>query len=97
MTVTHSTCTKLKLNCVAVSVQLTISTEEARALLLCLGFVRRNIVLDGEAKRFRFVAGKPLTLTVGEGVRVDFLKDYIEERTEEAINNRPFNPFVQFF
>ena len=29
--------------------------------------------------------------------RVDFLRDYILNKTEEAINTRPFNPFVHIF
>ena len=77
------------------AVNLSISTEEARALLLCLGYVRTNIVLDAATCQFRFVSGKPLTMTIREGVRVDFLRDYIEERTEDAINNHPLNPFIK--
>ena len=79
------------------AVNLSISTEEARALLLCIGFVRSNIVLDAATCQFRFVSGKPLSMTIREGIRVDFLSDYIKDKTVEAINSRPFNPFVHVF
>lgn len=77
------------------SVNLSISTEEAQVILHCLGYVRRNIVVDGDGRRFRFVSGKPLNLTIREGVSLDFLRDYIQERTEDAINTHPLNPFIQ--
>lgn len=76
------------------SVQLSISTEEAHALLMCLGYVRSNIVLDSSKMRYKFVSGKPLNLSIREGVGIDFLKDYIETETERAINAHPFNPYI---
>ena len=79
------------------AVNLCISTEEARALLMCLGFVRRNIVFSDEKKRFQFVSGKPLDMSIREAIGIDFLKDYIENETESAINRHPLNPFVSFF
>ena len=78
------------------AVNLCISTEEARALLMCLGFVRRNIVFSDEKKRFQFVSGKPLDMSIREAVGIDFLKDYIETQTETAINTHPFNPYFNF-
>ena len=78
------------------AVNLCISTEEARALLACLGFVRHNIVLDARSLRFRFVSGKSLELSVRQAANVDFLLDRIEEETETAINTRPFNPYFNF-
>ena len=79
------------------AVNLCISTEEARALLMCLGFVRRNIVFSDEKKRFQFVSGKPLDMSIREAIGIDFLKDYIENETESAINSHPLNSFVSFF
>ena len=81
---------------IAMSVQLFISTEEARALLVCLGYVRRNIVLDSSSLRYRFVSGSPLDMSIREAVGIDFLKDYIETQTETAINTHPFNPYFNF-
>ena len=78
------------------SVTLLISTEEARALLKCLGFVRRNIVLDADKQGFKFVNGKSLNMSIREAVGIDFLKDYIETQTEIAINTHPFNPYFSF-
>lgn len=80
----------------AMSVSLSITTEEARALLACLGFVRHNIVLDARSLRFRFVSGKPLDLSIRQAIHIDCLLDRIEEETEIAINTRPFNPYFNF-
>lgn len=79
------------------SVNLSISTEEAQVMLFCLRFIRQNIVVDGSASCFRFVNGKPFAMSLREGVSLDFLRDYVESKTIEAINSHPLNPYVNIF
>lgn len=79
------------------SVNLSISTEEAQVMLFCLRYLRQNLVVDGSSSCFRFVNGKPFAMSLRDGVSLDFLRDYVEERTEEAINSHPLNPFVNIF
>lgn len=61
-------------------------------MISCLTYVRKNIVIDAASESFRFVPGKPFGLSLRQGVALDFLRDYIEDKTEDAINNKPFNP-----
>ena len=79
------------------SVKLQVSTEECSVILQCLRFVRQGIVLDNDTLNFKFVEGKPFSLSLRQGIELDFLKDYIETETETAINGHPLNPFVKFF
>lgn len=79
------------------SVNLSISTEEAQVLVCCLRYLRMNIAPVADGQCFRFVGGKPFEMSVRQGISLDFLKDYIETTTEQAINSQPFNPFVKMF
>lgn len=78
------------------SVQLSISNEEARALITCINFVRDNFVFDAKNLRYRNIDGKPISMTIREALGFDFLRDYIETQSELAANARPVNPFFSF-
>jgi hypothetical protein len=78
------------------SVNLSISTEEAKTLINCLAYVRSNCVFDVANVQVRKIADGPMTLRLRDAIGIDFLRDYIETQSELAANARPVNPFFNF-
>ena len=78
------------------SVQLSISTEEAKTLINCLTYVRSNCVFDVANLQVRKIADGPMTLKLRDAIGIDFLKDYIETQRDFALNARQANTFFSF-
>lgn len=78
------------------SVQLSISTEEAKTLINCLVYVRSNCVFDVANLQVRKIADGPMTLKLRDAIGIDFLKDYIETQRDFALKARQVNSFFSF-